>query len=71
MSEQIQKEKPEQKQEAPLNDGDAKGLSPESKAKVDKAFEGMDALLDEIDELLGSEAQSAAMVEGFIQRGGE
>ncbi len=48
---------------------DAKGLSPERQAEVDKALKEAEELLDEIDEIL--EMVGTEVATNFIQKGGQ
>lgn len=68
MSEQVQKQKPEQTEKQPT-DGDAKGLNPDSQASVDAATQETNDILNDIDEVLEKNAQ--AFVDQFVQKGGE
>lgn len=66
---QEQVNKNTEKSETPPSGGDAKGLSPDSQAKVDKATENIDDILDDIDGLL--ENNSEEFVNSFVQKGGQ
>lgn len=68
MAEQVQKERTSTERTTDEAES-VKGLSAERQAEVDKKKADLDDLMDDIDELLGTEVEELAV--NYVQKGGQ
>jgi ubiquitin-like protein Pup len=67
MSQQVQQER----QKATTHTDDAPTADPAPQPAAQRLSQETADLIDEIDELLGSEAEVQVVVDGFVQKGGQ
>lgn len=71
MSDQLRKHRMTESQTREVDEVEATPTNPDVQARKAELDANTEAMLDEIDELLGSEEQGQALVANFKQKGGQ